>query len=639
MSGEQYLRIFIASPSDVPTERTSVYKIVRELDDIFSIINDHSPFLKLPRLRAIGWEQVAPDAGAPNNNILERFPIEDSDIFIFILWKRFGSATGTRRADGSKYPSGTLEEFERAFALRKQNGTGRPVIMLYRKKDEFSVMAASVNERRQFNRVANFFEECGSNGKHTTNYSEFFGTEFESNLRKHLVDNILKLQRKTDGELVLPEVKAVADVSEEPSTKWLNKIMLMDNPFRHRTAEEENDILKYYVRFKGLQQINIDNLIKDKNNWLIFGREGNGKSALRRFLFSKCENHSDVITIQYEKDSFAKALTISADSDQITLSIVRQLSDMVLDLKGIAKRTELDIYNLSDPSVMLLKLLEALKKHEINRILFLFDPVDEMLFEKQEDKVISVLGNLASISVTGIGFRFFLPKSLQTALYNRQHAYIGKCTPLEIKWETDDLLSLIRQRLIFYSKDKRNVIASLGSLGEPKEGMGNIDQSVINLSEGNPRAIIWLADQIIQKHCQNNPIPLKIQLQTWDKVQEEWWAGGRNYILGSPGFDKGFWRVGENIYFKKTKLKLSKRSNILLAYMIDAEGQLCTKDNLSEAGWKNESKAGISMAALREAIRRLKVELKTKNRINPNWVKTIHNQGYQLQDPASNTQE
>lgn len=635
---QDFLRIFLASPNDVPAERLSAYKIIKDVDDIFNILSEHSLPIVPPHLRAVGWEQVPPDVGFPNDIILERLPIEESDIFIFILWKRFGSATGTRRTDGSKYPSGTAEEFERAFAQRKQNGNGRPIIMLYRKKDEFPVMDASASERKQFNRIAKFFDECASNGKHPTSYYEFKSNEFEVNLRKHLLDNILKLQNKVEGELELHERKPASDLLEEESAvKWFNKSMLTDNPFRYKFAEDENDILKYYVRFRGLQRVNLDNLINDKNNWLIFGREGNGKTALRKFLYSRCESDSKLIGIQYEKDVFTQALAVSSDPDQVTLSIVRQISGIALDTKGIAKRTELGIYNLSDPVVILIKLRDILKKDGINKILFLFDPIDEMLFEKQKDKIISVIGILASISVIGIGFRFFLPKNLQTALYNKQHAYIGKCTPLEIKWESDDLLNLIRQRLIYYSKDKRNVVSSLGSLGEPKEGMGNIDQSIINLSEGNPRATIWLSDQLIQNHCQNNPAPLKIQLQTWDKVQEEWWAGGRNYILGSPGLDDGFWRVGNNIYFKKAKAKLSKRSNILLAYMIDAEGQLCTKSNLIEAGWKNESKAGISTAALREAIRRLKIELKTKNRINPKWIKTVHSQGYQLQNPDSET--
>ena len=159
--------------------------------------------------------------------------------------------------------------------------------------------------------------------------------------------------------------------------------------------------------------------------------------------------------------------------------------------------------------------------------------------------------------------------------------------------------------------------------------MERIDHKIINLSENNPRAIIWLANQLISKHCQSETIPLKIQPQSWDKVQHEWGAWGRNYILGSLGQEDGFWLLGNDIYFKDMRLNLSKRSKTLLGVLIEAEGQLCTKEKLIEIGWENENKDGVTEAALREAMRRLKNELQKKQ----NWLKTIHGQGYRLQNP------
>lgn len=219
-------------------------------------------------------------------------------------------------------------------------------------------------------------------------------------------------------------------------------------------------------------------------------------------------------------------------------------------------------------------------------------------------------------------------------LSNKQHLYLGRCNPMEIKWETSELLDLINRRLIYYSKDKRNVISSMGALGEPKAGMDRIDQAIIGLSENNPRAVIWLADKLISKHCQNQPIPLKIQRQSWDQVQEEWWSWGRNHVLGLPGQENEFWLSGNEIFFKNTNLNLTKFSRILMRILIEADGQICSLEKLKEA-WKDESKEGVSDGALREAVRRLKFELK-QNTINPEWVRTIRNQGYQLQDPGSN---
>ena len=166
-------------------------------------------------------------------------------------------------------------------------------------------------------------------------------------------------------------------------------------------------------------------------------------------------------------------------------------------------------------------------------------------------KVSYVLARLSTLSIEGIGLRFFLPRNIYLALSNKQHAYIGRCMPMEVEWEANELQELIRQRLVYYSKDKRNPNFSMGMLGVPRDGMDRIDQAIIELSENNPRAVIWLADQLISKHCQNQPDPFKIQRRTWDQVQEDWWNWGRNHILGITGTEKSFWQSGGDNIFQR----------------------------------------------------------------------------------------
>ena len=639
MSGEKqgYLRIFLGSPSDVESERGIIYKVIDEVDNIFEILESNNvSSVSIRHLRAIGWEQVPPGVGLPNRIILNKLQVEESDIAIFVFWKRFGTSPGTRRPDGKKYSSGTEEEFDRVFTHYRQSGNSRPIIMVYRKKDEFSLLNANIKEVKQYEKVLKFFQECESEGKYPVLYHEFKANEFERDLRKHLIDVVFSLLKGQENgtEYTLPKNKAaepeVSLQEDQFVSEWMERSNLLDNPFRYRLAEDEVDLLRYYVRFKELKRTNADNIIQDKNNWLIFGREGSGKTALRKFLKSKCEGNPNILCIEYEKEKFTEALASSEDIDQIVLTVVRQLCDLALDAKDIHKRTNLGIYNAADPSLVLIRLKEELSRLNIGRIIFLIDPISEsMLIQKDTAKISTTLARLAAISLSGIGLRFFFPKSIQANLYNKQHAYVGRCTPIEIKWDQEELLSLIRQRMIYYSKDKINANNSLGLLGQPSSGMERIDHKIINLSENNPRAIIWLANQLISKHCQSETIPLKIQPQSWDKVQHEWGAWGRNYILGSLGQEDGFWLLGNDIYFKDMRLNLSKRSKTLLGVLIEAEGQLCTKEKLIEIGWENENKDGVTEAALREAMRRLKNELQKKQ----NWLKTIHGQGYRLQNP------
>jgi len=151
------IRIFLGSPGDLEGEREIAYRVVQEIDDLAEILNDLSIFA-VPPIRAIGWEQVPPDMGLPNDIIIDRFPIEESDIFIFILWKRFGTPTGTRRKNGSKYISGTQEEFEKAYECLSNNKSTRPIIMVYRKIDDFSIASLSNKDLEQYKRVRKFFE-------------------------------------------------------------------------------------------------------------------------------------------------------------------------------------------------------------------------------------------------------------------------------------------------------------------------------------------------------------------------------------------------------------------------------------------------------------------------------------------------
>ncbi len=627
---QQYLRIFLGSPGDVELERGIAYKVIHDVEEIFRILKDHNLASYVSPLRALGWEKVPPNFRLPNGIILDKFPVEESDIYILILWERFGTSHRTIGSDGKHYSSGTEQEFLQAYELRRKNPNGRPLIMLYRKTDDSSLPAKDTGHLRQFSKVRRFFEECKPGRKHSTIIYDFKASEFETILRKHLLDNILSLYTSSEKtETSENQDESIAD--DQAAQFWFAQNNLLREPFHDRFAEDEMDLIHYYVRFKNLQ-LNIEYLLNDKSSWLVFGHEGSGKTALRKFLIARRQNNPQVRCIEYSDEGhFFTGLEPDQDPEKIALSISIRICEMALKSAGLDPS---DLGRVANPSSAFLFLQERLKAQGVEQILVLIDPFSKAI--KDATKVAAVLAQLANVSIAGIGLRFFLPKSIYMTLSNKQHSYIGRCNPMEIRWETNQLLELIKSRLIYYSKDKRNVNSSMGALGEPKDGMDRIDQAIVGLSENNPRAVIWLADKLISIHCQNQPIPLKIERQSWDQVQQEWWSWGRNHILGLSGQEDGFWQSGNDIFFKNEKLSLTKFSKIMITILIEADGQICSKEKLIEEGWKNESKEGVSEAAVREAIRRLKLELEDDN-INPGWVKTIRNQGYQLQNPESNT--
>jgi HEAT repeat protein len=110
-STRNVLVAFIASPSDVPEERLATREVIEELNKSLRTLNW--------QIDIIGWEDTAPGVGRPQELINK--DVDTCDLFIGILWKRWGQPTG-------EYSSGFEEEFERA--IERRNETGSPAVWL-----------------------------------------------------------------------------------------------------------------------------------------------------------------------------------------------------------------------------------------------------------------------------------------------------------------------------------------------------------------------------------------------------------------------------------------------------------------------------------------------------------------------------
>lgn len=102
------LSVFLASPSDVNSERLIVKNVIEELNQtVLKFSNLHFDLLN--------WENSTyPSFGEYPQDVINRQIGDEYDIFIGILWSRFGTPT-------DKAESGTLEEFERAYYRIKNN--------------------------------------------------------------------------------------------------------------------------------------------------------------------------------------------------------------------------------------------------------------------------------------------------------------------------------------------------------------------------------------------------------------------------------------------------------------------------------------------------------------------------------------
>jgi tetratricopeptide (TPR) repeat protein len=117
------IRIFAASPSDVASERSKFETVVESLRPM-------ADYLGLT-LEVVDWRAVVPDAGQAQQIIFDQLSPTSWDIFVGILWHRFGTPPGGKDPQTQKdYLSGTEEEFRFAYRLWKE--FGRPRIVIYR---------------------------------------------------------------------------------------------------------------------------------------------------------------------------------------------------------------------------------------------------------------------------------------------------------------------------------------------------------------------------------------------------------------------------------------------------------------------------------------------------------------------------
>lgn len=173
------IRVFAASPGDVAEERQRLARVITRLNDQLA---DATGI----RLELKEWRQVAPGMGRPEDVILDQLPVETWDVFLGLLWLRFGMPPGRNRA-GVDHDSGTEEEFR--LAHRAWQEARRPRILFYR-----CTRPAPVDvDAKQLVKVQKFFKKFAPDGKNPGLFQEFGeADQFEKVVEKHLTGLLIE---------------------------------------------------------------------------------------------------------------------------------------------------------------------------------------------------------------------------------------------------------------------------------------------------------------------------------------------------------------------------------------------------------------------------------------------------------------
>jgi hypothetical protein len=184
----QEVKIFLASPADATLDRETAIKIINDVDR--SIAGEKGMHLK-----SITWEDVSPGTGRPEQVILDQITMNKIDVFVGIMWKKFGSPTG------ENFESGTEEEFHVAYDEWKNNQS--PRVMFYFNVSTQIMPDSSALE--QYSKVLQFKE----NLKEKALCKDYDGVnQFADMFRRDLIRVMLEI-KGTKVQDIIPEVSLI----------------------------------------------------------------------------------------------------------------------------------------------------------------------------------------------------------------------------------------------------------------------------------------------------------------------------------------------------------------------------------------------------------------------------------------------
>lgn len=289
-----HLRMFVASPGDVPEERSAVREVVArvnmQIGDRVGIVID-----------LVEWPtSILPGIGLESQEVINR-QVGKCDIFVIIFWKRLGTPT-------NNHLSGTVEEFEAAYDAWKSDSKTQVYVYFSRRP-----FYPTLEELPEVRRLLAFKRQISRRGVLCYVFDSIM--EFENKLHDHLSLHLLQLKELT-----------------EPGGEGLVLRELPDNRLFRRAFREGLDD----ARDLGIIYCDLDHftdlknaLYEKKKDWITAIRRSNELLAhIATTIFGTVGNRGHVF--RYAGDEFAvlvlnrHASTVTALAKQIRAAVEKE---------------------------------------------------------------------------------------------------------------------------------------------------------------------------------------------------------------------------------------------------------------------------------------------------------------------------
>lgn len=338
------LRLFIASPSDMLNERSRLVIVAEDLKALAEHVG--------VTLELLDWQQVIPDLGRAEQIILDQLKPDTWDVFIGILWHRFG--TPPKKTDpetGKEYLSGTEEEFRVAYRLWRKYK--RPRVMFYwcKRNPPFDDL-----DPIQLQRVKDFFDGFSASADHPGLYQTFDSIEsFERLVRKNLTDFLIQYSEQVN-QRVVSQQEVHSFIATVPDT------------LPRRAA--------FFGREKEMEKV-LRALSPDERGWgvVIDGIGGIGKTALAVEAAYRCK----------ARGLFDAFIFVSAKQKRLEPSGIKAETRAAFTLEEFINETA---RALGQPSIAKLandhKIRALFDTLQATRALLIYDNLETLTKEEQE---------------------------------------------------------------------------------------------------------------------------------------------------------------------------------------------------------------------------------------------------------------
>jgi Domain of unknown function (DUF4062) len=268
--GIRHIRIFLASPGDVPAERQIALEVIEQIK--------YEPHLRgKVFLEPVAWDQ--PGAGTVMRaTITPQEAIEkglrkpaDCDIVIVVFWARMGTPLPHplyQKTNGEPYYSGTEWEYENAVQSARQHK--RPEVVVYRRVEKVLLDpdAPDFKSRlEQYERVNNFFAQFRDpkTGANLRGWNEY---EKPEDFRKQFTFHLKELIE----ELLNKPIAADTPPASHALELWPG------SPFPGLRAFTDKDAPIFFGR--GRETDDLTDRINRNRFVTVVGASGSGKSSL-----------------------------------------------------------------------------------------------------------------------------------------------------------------------------------------------------------------------------------------------------------------------------------------------------------------------------------------------------------------------